>query len=160
MWRGDETPFEGRHYRLARPLNSPNAIQRPHPPILIGGGGERKTLRLVARYADACNLFDFRGGRFEVDLEHKLRVLRDHCRDVGRDYDEIEKTVTTGVDLREDPRRGVDRLVERLRELAAIGIQHAIAGPMPRWDDESLAALATAVPEVHAIPVAPQVRAA
>jgi F420-dependent oxidoreductase-like protein len=155
MWRGDETPFEGRHYRLARPLNSPNAIQRPHPPILIGGGGERKTLRLVARYADACNLFDFRGGRFEVDLEHKLRVLRDHCRDVGRDYDEIEKTVTTGVDLREGSRRGVERLVERLRELAAIGIQHAIAGPLPRWDDESLAALAAAVPEVHAIPVAP-----
>ncbi|HYW23344.1 MAG TPA: LLM class F420-dependent oxidoreductase [Terriglobales bacterium] len=154
MWRGDEAPFVGRHHRLDRPLNSPGALQRPHPPILIGGGGERKTLRLVAQYADACNLFDF-AGRFEFDLEHKLRVLRDHCRAVGRDYDEIEKTVAIGLDLRTDPSGGVRRLVERLRELAAIGIQHAIVGPLPRWDDAGLAALAMAVPEVHAIQVAP-----
>lgn len=58
MWGGDESPYEGRHYQLARPLNSPNALQRPHPPILVAGSGERKTLRLVAQYADMCNLFD------------------------------------------------------------------------------------------------------
>src|SRR5215813_10417010 len=57
MWRGDESPYRGTHYTLERPLNVPPAITRPHPPIMIGGGGERKTLRLVARYADACNLF-------------------------------------------------------------------------------------------------------
>ncbi|MBO0682179.1 MAG: LLM class F420-dependent oxidoreductase, partial [Candidatus Dormibacteraeota bacterium] len=73
MWAGERTPFEGRHYSLADPLNSPQALSRPHPPILIGGGGERKTLRLVARYADACNLFA------GPQVAHKLDVLRRHC---------------------------------------------------------------------------------
>ena len=75
MWRGDERPYHGRHYQLERPLNSPQALTRPHPPILIGGGGERKTLRLVAQYADACNLFP------GPDLARKLDVLRGHCAD-------------------------------------------------------------------------------
>src|SRR5437588_8652543 len=78
MWSDDDGPFEGKHYKLARTLNSPQALTRPHPPILIGGGGERKTLRLVARYADACNLF---AGPDE--LPHKLDVLRRHCEEVG-----------------------------------------------------------------------------
>ena len=86
MWRGDESPYRGTHYQLERPLNSPQALTRPHPPIMIGGGGEQKTLRLVARYADACNLFP------SPDLAHKLDVLRAHCDAEGRDYDEIEKT--------------------------------------------------------------------
>ena len=72
MWRGDETAFEGRHYQMLRPLNSPNTIQSPHPPILIAGSGERKTLRLVARYGDMCNLFDLPGTGFADDLLHKL----------------------------------------------------------------------------------------
>ena len=86
MWRGDETPYRGTHYQLERPLNSPQALSRPHPPILIGGGGERKTLRFVARYAQACNLFP------GPDLPRKLDVLRAHCDAEGRDYDEITKT--------------------------------------------------------------------
>ncbi len=91
MWRGDERPYEGQHYQLVRPLNSPNSVQRPHPPILIGGSGERKTLRLVARYADACNLFDLPGTEFADNITGKLRVLREHCAAAGRDYTEIEK---------------------------------------------------------------------
>src|SRR6195256_2682412 len=87
MWegkRGTEKPLEGKHYRLERPLNVPQSLSRPHPPILIGGGGEQKTLRLVARYADACNLFP------TPQLAHKLDVLRAHCETEGRDYAAIE----------------------------------------------------------------------
>ena len=86
MWRGDESPYRGRHYQLERPLNSPQSLTRPHPPIMIGGGGEKKTLRFVAKYADACNLFP------GPDLARKLDVLRAHCDAEGRDYDEITKT--------------------------------------------------------------------
>ena len=86
MWRGDETPYQGKHFQLERPLNSPQALTKPHPPILIGGGGERKTLRFVAKYAQACNLFP------SPDLARKLDVLRAHCDAEGRDYDEIVKT--------------------------------------------------------------------
>jgi F420-dependent oxidoreductase-like protein len=154
MWRGDDAPFEGRHYRLARPLNSPNALQRPHPPILVGGSGERKTLRLVARYADACNLFDVPGSRFQDDLAHKLDVLRRHCREVGRDYAEIEKTCASTVDLGEDRREGLRRLVEHLHELAAVGIDHVLLAPSDPWDDETLDAVASIVPEVHRFPAA------
>ena len=88
MWAGDDAPFEGRHYRLGRPAGSPPPIQRPGPPVLVGGTGERKTLRLVAQYADACNLFDIPdGGR---TVTHKLAVLAQHCADLGRPYDQIE----------------------------------------------------------------------
>ena len=77
MWSEDDGPYRGQHYRLERTLNSPQALSRPHPPILIGGAGERKTLRLVAEYADACNIFD------TPELAHKLQVLRDHCERLG-----------------------------------------------------------------------------
>jgi F420-dependent oxidoreductase-like protein len=114
MFAGDETPFEGEHYRLERPLNSPAPLSRPHPPILIGGGGEKKTLRLVAQYADACNLFP------GPDLQRKLDVLRQHCADVGRDYDEIEKTVLFNFDLGDHGER-VGETIEGLRAMAAHG---------------------------------------
>ena len=91
MWAGDESPFKGTHYQLDRPLNSPSTVRRPHPPILIGGGGEKKTLRLVAKYADACNLFD------SPELPRKLEVLREHCAREGRAYSEIEKTVVSAL---------------------------------------------------------------
>ena len=154
MWRGDEAPFVGKHYHMARPLNSPNALRRPHPTILIGGGGERKTLRLVARYADACNLFDLPGSEFQHDLPHKLRVLADRCQEVGRDPREIEKTTTSRFDTGDDPRVAADRLVEHLGELAGIGIDHAIVSPSRAWDLETLEAVVGRVADVHRIEVA------
>ncbi len=118
MWSDADHPYEGRHYRLERTLNSPQPLTKPHPPILIGGGGEKKTLRLVAKYAQACNLFS------TPELEHKLDVLRGHCADVGRDYDEIEKTVMFPLDPGPDGEK-VDALLEELRRLAALGIEEA-----------------------------------
>src|SRR2546425_2872335 len=91
MWKGDEQPYQGKHYQLGRPLNSPSSVQKPHPPILIGGGGERKTLRLVAQYGDACN---FSLTRLRLDeAQRKLGVLREHCQTIGRPYTDIEKTI-------------------------------------------------------------------
>ena len=95
MWSGDEGAVQGKHYHLARTLNSPQALRPPHPPILIGGGGEKKTLKLVARYADACNI-----AVYDIpEAAHKLEVLREHCATEGRDYEEIEKTAQTRFDL-------------------------------------------------------------
>jgi F420-dependent oxidoreductase-like protein len=122
MWSDDESAYSGKFHTLTRPLNSPQPLTRPHPPIMIGGMGERKTLRLVARYADACNLFGYGG----VDLvKQKLDVLREHCAREGRDYDEIYKTVTVRVDLGEDG-GGVQPFLAQLRDFAALGIQTAI----------------------------------
>ena len=148
MWRGDEAPWQGTHYQLPRPLNSPNTLQRPHPPILIAGSGERKTLRLVARYGDMCNLFDLPGTAFADDLRHKLDVLRRHCEEAGRDYGAIEKTVSTFVEPDEDRARALDHLAE----LAGLGISQAIVSPRRPWDEATLDRVAAMVPDVHAIP--------
>jgi alkanesulfonate monooxygenase SsuD/methylene tetrahydromethanopterin reductase-like flavin-dependent oxidoreductase (luciferase family) len=116
MWKGDESAFEGEHFSLERPLNSPPALRTPHPPILIGGAGEKKTLRFVAKYADACNLFD------GDDLPRKLDVLREHCEREGRDYAEIEKTslvLFTG-------KPSVDEAVDKVGRLAERGIDQVI----------------------------------
>jgi F420-dependent oxidoreductase-like protein len=118
MWAGDESPFDGKRFQLQRPLNSPQALTRPHPPILIGGSGEKKTLRFVAKYAQACNLFA------GPDLGHKLDVLREHCEREGRDYDDIEKTVAFTFDLGERGER-VDETLTALRGFADLGIQTA-----------------------------------
>jgi alkanesulfonate monooxygenase len=120
MWSDSEEPYHGKHYTLERTLNSPQPLRRPHPPIMIGGGGERKTLRLVAQYAQACNLFA------GPELERKLDVLRAHCAAVGRDYDDIEKTVI--MPLEPGPRgENVDALLEQLEHLSTLGISHAHA---------------------------------
>jgi F420-dependent oxidoreductase-like protein len=116
MFSDSEEPFEGRHYQLQRPLNSPAPLTKPHPPILIGGGGEKKTLRLVAKYADACNLFP------SPELPHKLEVLREHCEREGRDYDSIMKTVIQPMSIGADG-RGVDELLAQLEQLAGLGVQ-------------------------------------
>ena len=122
MWsgeRGDERPFEGKHYRLGRPLNLPQSLSRPHPPIMIAGEGEKKTLRLVARYADACSL------RPGPQVPEKLDVLRRHCEEAGREYEEIEKTCAFAFDVGEKGEK-VDELIERLRWLSGMGIETVI----------------------------------
>jgi len=127
MWSDNNGPFEGRHYQLAETLCSPAPVSQPRPRILIGGGGERKTLRLVAQYADACNFF---GGRDEV--AHKLDVLRRHCDDVGRDLNEIEVTVSFR-DL--PPGAGVDEVLRGAQALAEVGVSRLVTGPV--GDDPS-----------------------
>jgi F420-dependent oxidoreductase-like protein len=125
--RGTREQFDGSHYQARDPLNSPQALSKPHPPILIGGGGERRTLKLVAKYADACNVF----GTDPEQLRHKYDVLQRHCDAVGRDYGEIEKTLLAGVSITPDgARRSLtpDRLVERLARTTEVGAQHAILG--------------------------------
>lgn len=117
MWSDEEGPFEGKHYQLAETINVPRPIQRPHPPILIGGGGEKKTLRLVAKYADSCNVNEMGA---EV-IAHKLAVLREHCDTEGRDYATIEKTTQGGpLNPVDDP----DGFLRYAEEVAAIGIEH------------------------------------
>jgi F420-dependent oxidoreductase-like protein len=117
MFAGDSSAYAGKHFKLDRPLNVPGPIRRP--PIMIAGGGERRTLRLVAEYGDACNIFDY------ADVPHKLNVLRAHCADVDRPYDEIVKT-TAGF-LRDD--RDLSRVTDRLAGLAELGIDLAILVP-------------------------------
>lgn len=152
MWSGNTGPFTGPHHQLARPLNVPNTLQRPQPPILIGGGGERKTLRLVARYADACNLFDLPG---QLDMvRQKLAVLREHCEAEGRPYTDIEKTTFGRLDLTPqggDGTMSLKQAVEHFEELAEVGIDHVIVEPGAPWDPASLDLLASIVPDLHQI---------
>ncbi|MEW5986727.1 MAG: LLM class F420-dependent oxidoreductase [Chloroflexota bacterium] len=122
VWSGTEEPYTGRHYQLAEPINSPAPLTKPHPPILIGGSGEQKTLRLVAQYADACNLFAAMGNE---TLGQKLDVLKRHCEAVGRDYNEIERTALGQVYLGPGGMTTVD-LIGQCHSLAAAGIQHFI----------------------------------
>jgi F420-dependent oxidoreductase-like protein len=138
MWAGDDAPFEGLHHRLDRPTASPLPVSRPHPPILIGGMGERRTLPLVARYADACNLFDIPDGG--ATITRKLAVLAEHCSAVDRPYDAIEKTVST----RLEPEEPADAFVQRCRALEALGIEHAVVITAGPWSDAALASLAAA----------------
>jgi F420-dependent oxidoreductase-like protein len=120
LWSGDQAPYDGRYYHLARTLNSPQSLTRPHPPVLIGGSGEKKTLRLVARYAQACNFFAGPG----PDLQHKLDVLRAHCQAEGRPYEDVEKTVGYTFDVGEKGER-VGQIIEDLKNLASFGVQVA-----------------------------------
>jgi len=122
MWAGDVAPFKGRHYRLAEPISRPQPLSRPHPPILIGGGGEKKTLRLVAQYADACNLFAAFGA--EV-IARKLDILKRHCDTVGRRYEEIERTSLGTANIAMGAMSPSD-VITTCRLLARAGIQHAI----------------------------------
>jgi len=120
MWSGNNGPYHGKHNQLEETLCSPQPLSRPHPPILIGGGGEKKTLRLVAQYADACNIF----GPPDT-VRAKLAVLRQHCDTLSRDYRAIEKTTLGTVDLEPGKMHAKD-VIAHCEALAAIGVQHAI----------------------------------
>jgi F420-dependent oxidoreductase-like protein len=122
VWSGDFAPFNGKHYQLTEPINNPQPLSKPHPPIMVGGGGEKKTLRLVAQYADACNLI-VRGGLDEI--ARKLDVLKGHCDDVGRPYVEIERTVLTSAHIAPGEMSPSD-VIDTCRQLATIGVQHVI----------------------------------
>lgn len=114
MFRGEDGAFEGRHYRLEDMTSVPAAVHGDIP-ILVGGSGERKTLRLVAQYADACNVY----GADRAEMAHKLGVLKAHCEGVGREYDDIRKTVNAPVDL--DPLADPDGFVRQAEEWATLG---------------------------------------
>jgi F420-dependent oxidoreductase-like protein len=139
MWsgeRGSQDGFEGRRFRADRLLNVPQSISRPRPPILVGGGGERKTLRLVAQYADATNVF----GGPEV-IHRKYEVLRAHCEAVGRPWDEIERTTLQRVSLvpdRSGPGESPAAIVDRFGELADAGAQHVIFSVRDVWQTDQL----------------------
>jgi F420-dependent oxidoreductase-like protein len=116
MWSDNDGPYNGRHYQLAETINVPQRVQKPRPPILIGGAGERKTLKLVARYADACNLFAM-GPQV---VRAKLDVLARHCDEQLRDYASIQKTILGGPDSLAD----TDAFLFEMERYAAIGIDH------------------------------------
>jgi F420-dependent oxidoreductase-like protein len=122
MWSDNNGPYQGQHYQLAETINSPQPLSQPHPPILVGGAGEKKTLRLVAQYADACNIWF---GEMGAGMQHKLDVLKQHCDAVGRDYADIEKTGICTFDLvsGKDTVKGV---IELCRILGKMGVTQLI----------------------------------
>ena len=145
MWSGKVGSYEGEHYQLAEALNNPQALSEPHPPIMIGGMGEKRTLRLVAQYADACNLFAYGGPDL---VRQKLDVLRGHCEDVGRDYEEIERTALGTVNLAEGGMTA-DEVIGFCRQMSEAGIQHLIFNmpnvheiePLERFGEEIIPAV-------------------
>ena len=122
MWSGEVKPYRGKHYHLEEAMNNPPAVSRPRPPIMVGGMGEKKTLRLVAQYADACNLFSYGGAG---TIRHKLEVLKRHCEDVDRDYEEIERTALGTVNLGPESMSPHD-VIGMCSDLSEAGIQHLI----------------------------------
>ena len=145
MWSGDETAFEGVRNRLERPINSPAAVTRPHPPIMVGGMGEKKTLRLVAQYAQACNLPDIPDGG--ATIKRKLAILAEHCDAVGRDYAEIIKTVAT----RLEPGESSADFSRRCAVLADLGADHVVVITAGAWTADAVRQLTDAVPAVEQI---------
>ena len=142
--RGSEGEFHGRQYHARRLMNSPQSISRPRVPIMIGGGGERKTLRLVARYADATNVF---GG--PTAIHHKYEVLRQHCEEIGRDPAEIERSTLQGINLAaESPAQTVDRF----GELSDAGAQHIIVSVRGVEDPSQLETIGRdLIPQLNAL---------
>ena len=139
MWSDSEAAYDGKHYHLGRTLNSPQNIQRPRPYLMIGGGGEKKTLRLVAQYADACNL----GGGPEA--AHKLDVLKGHCEAVGRDYNEIEKTTMVSI----NPSTTRDDFLRAVAPLRDLGFTAAYVFAKDMTESEKVTGLlGTALPEL------------
>jgi F420-dependent oxidoreductase-like protein len=144
MAAGDESPFEGRHYRLTRPESVPQPLQRPRVRVLVGGAGERRTLPLVARYADACNLFDIPdGGR---TLRRKLEVLRRSCEELGRPYREVEKTVSTAL----QPDESASDFADRCAALHDLGVDHVVVITRGAWRPATVGVLVEAAAATRA----------
>ncbi|MFX1561449.1 MAG: LLM class F420-dependent oxidoreductase [Promethearchaeota archaeon] len=146
MWSGKRDSFNGKHYQLAETICSPQPLSKPHPRILIGGMGERKTLRLAAQYADACNLFTYSG--LEV-INHKLKVLKKHCETIGRPYDEIERTALGTANL-SSGNMSTDDVIGMCKGLANESIEHIILNmpnvneitPLEKFGEEIIPAVA------------------
>lgn len=155
MWSGETKSYSGKHYQLERALNSPQSSSKPHPPILIGGGGEKKTLRLVAQYGDACNLFARMG---DDVLKHKLDVIRGYCEQYSRPYTEIEKTTLSAWRLSRDGAKDTmtpQQAIEECAHLGELGIDQAIVSVSRPTDPQTFELLATEViPAVTKLPVA------
>ncbi|MEV6635638.1 TIGR03560 family F420-dependent LLM class oxidoreductase [Actinoplanes sp. NPDC051470] len=142
MWSGNDQPFTGTHVSAQNPIGRPLPATRPHPPILIGGAGEQKTLRLVARYAQACNIFDIPdGGR---TVRHKLDVLARHCDTENRDPAEIDKTISTRV----LPTATIDDITAQLTRLTDLGLDHAVVITSGPWQRTTLNTLIKATTRV------------
>jgi F420-dependent oxidoreductase-like protein len=146
MWSGKRDPYNGKHHQLSEPISSPQPLSKPHPKILIGGMGEKKTLRLVAQYADACNLFTYSG--LEV-INHKLKVLKKHCETIGRPYDEIERTALGTANLCSG-NMSTDDVIGMCKGLANESIEHVILNmpnvneiiPLEKFGEEIIPAVA------------------
>ncbi len=148
MWKDDTSPYNGAHYQLAEPMNHPQPLRKPHPPIMIGGMGEQKTLRLVAQYADACNLFARAGNDV---LRSKLDILKRHCEDVGRNYDDIERTALATVNIAPGAMTAQD-VISQCKSLADLGMQHVIFNMPNVYDITPLEAFGREIiPEVAAL---------
>lgn len=144
MWSNDIKPFEGKVYKLPEPYLSPQPVKKPHPPILIGGGGEEKTLRLVAQYGNACNLF-----AQDTDmLKHKLEVLRKHCLEIGRSYEEIEKTSLIGINIA-TAAKNPKQTINKAKELKLLGIEHIIFANSQDIDASAYQKFANTVNAIH-----------
>jgi F420-dependent oxidoreductase-like protein len=152
MWtgeRGSEAALDGHHLYASHLLNSPQSITRPRPPIMIGGGGEKKTLRLVAQYADACNVF----GSPEM-IARKYRILEEHCAAVGRDPAEIERSTLQGVNLTSDGGRhgeSADQVIDRFGQLSDAGADAVIFSIPDVHDPDRIARLAEVIPALQAL---------
>ena len=153
MWAGDrgsEADFQGRHFKAMRLMNSPQSISRPRVPIMIGGGGEKKTLRLVAQYADATNVFGSPEG-----IARKYAILDEHCAAVGRDPREIERSTLQNVNVTADGGRGAEtaaEVIQRFGELSDAGAEHVIFSTRDVHDPERIQILARdVIPALHAL---------
>lgn len=139
MWAGDTSPFEGKHYQLPYPVNCPQPLSKPHPPILIGGMGPKKTMRLIATYGDACNFF----GRAEpAVLTERLDDLKRLCEEASRSYEAIEKTVLMTADLKEDGAKGV---IEKGKAMQRLGFEHLIYNIQAAYTPEAMMAFTTEI---------------
>ncbi|HEX3286785.1 MAG TPA: TIGR03560 family F420-dependent LLM class oxidoreductase [Mycobacterium sp.] len=145
MWAGDQSEFHGRRHNLDRPIGSPLPVSQPRPRLLIGGTGERRTLRLVAQHADACNLFDIPDGGASV--RRQLSILGRHCADVGRPVEEIEKTISTAL----APDEPASRFVDHCGSLGEAGIDHVVVITRGTpWTDDAIATLGTTADQLRA----------